>query len=406
MQTGDGLLARLRIPNGRLAPHQMQAIAIAAAQYGNGQLEITARGNLQIRGLTPQTAGDFAAAIRAITAIERGLVVETPPLAGMDPLERADPRPLAQAIRALPITGLGPKVTVIVDGNGQIDLNATGADIRLTAASPDHWHLTVGTNPIGTMATADAVEAAQTILTLLAHRGETARGRDLAPDMIRAALHLTAIATPPPRPATSTIGDFTLNAAFANGIALPFGSIGSADLIALANAARGSGITELRLAPHHTLLAVSPDQSALKTRRSEAADLGFITTPADPRRAISACIGSDGCASGHIAARALAAQLVQRHPALFDGSVTLHVSGCTKGCAHPRAASLTLVGTPGNCALVSNGLAGDTPLVEIAPARMESAFARLVQQRLPGETSAACLTRLGASTIAGLFRQE
>lgn len=406
MQTGDGLLARLRIPNGSLTPLQLQAIATVAAQYGNGQLEITARGNLQVRGLTPQTASDFAAAIQAITAIERGLVVETPPLAGQDPLERADPRPLAAAIRALPITGLGPKVTVVVDGNGQIDLNALGADIRLTAASPEHWQLTVGTNPIGTVTTAGAIKAAQTILAILAHRGETARVRDLAPDMIRAALHLTAIAAPPPRPATGTIGDFTLNAAFATGIALPFGSIASASLIALANAADHLGITDLRLAPHHTLLAVSADQSALKTWRSEAAALGFITTQNDPRLAISACIGSDGCASGHIAARALAAQLAQRHPALFDGSVTLHVSGCTKGCAHPRAASLTLVGMPDNCALVSNGLAGDTPLVEIAPARVESAFARLLQQRLPGETSAACLTRLGASTIAGLFRQE
>lgn len=406
MQTGDGLLARLRIPNGSLTPRQLQAIATAAAQYGNGQLEITARGNLQIRGLTPLTAGDFASTIRAITAIERGLVVETPPLAGMDPLERADPRPLAQAIRALPVTGLGPKVTVVVDGDGQIDLKALGADIRLTAADADYWHLTVGTNLIGTIATSDAVEAARTILTLLARRGETARGRDLAPEMTRAALNVSAIAAPSSRPASSTIGDFTLHNAFASGIALPFGSIPSAGLIALASAAEHLGITELRLAPHHALLALCPDQTALKTWRSEAARLGFITAANDPRRPISACIGSDGCASGQIAARALAAQLAERHPDLFDGSVTLHVSGCAKGCAHPRAASLTLVGMPGNCALVSNGLAGDTPLVEIAPARLESAFARLVQQRLPGETSAACLTRLGASTIAGLFRQE
>lgn len=406
MQTGDGLLARLRIPNGSLTPRQLQAIATAAGHYGNGQLEITARSNLQIRGLTPQTAGDFSITIRAITAIERGLVVETPPLAGQDPLERADPHPLAAAIRALPITGLGPKVTVVVDGNGQIDLNALGADIRLTAASTDHWHLTVGINPIGTIATADAARAAQTILTLLAHGGETARGRDLAPETIRAALQLTAIAAPSPRPAASSIGDFTLNAAFATGIALPFGSVGSANLIALANAARGLGITELFLAPHHALIALAPDTAALQIWRSEAARLGFITTPDDPRRAISACIGSDGCASGHIAARMLAAQLAERHPALFDGSVTLHVSGCAKGCAHPRAASLTLVGKPGNCALVSNGLAGDTPLVEIAPARLESAFGRLVRLRLPGETSASCLARLGASTIAGLFRQE
>ncbi len=408
MQTGDGLLARLRIPNGRLTPRQLQAIAKNAAQHGNGQLEITARGNLQVRGLTPQTTGDFATAIQAITAIERGLVVETPPLAGQEPLERADPRPLAQAIRALGTTGLGPKVTVVVDGSGQIDLNALGADIRLAAAGADHWHLRVDTKTVGTVATTDAVDAARIILELIADRGETARGRDLAPETIRTALAplLANDVAAVPRPATNAVGDFTLNASFATGIALPFGSVSSSTLIELANIAKGLGITELLLAPHRALIALAPDTAPLHAWRDEAANLGFITTPDDPRRAISACIGSDGCASGHIAARALAARLAERHAALFDGSVTLHVSGCTKGCAHPRAASLTLVGTATNCALVSNGLAGDTPLVEIAPARLESAFARLVQQRLPGETSAACLTRLGASTNAGLFRQE
>ncbi|UXN70177.1 precorrin-3B synthase [Devosia neptuniae] len=408
MQTGDGLLARLRIPNGRLTPRQLQAIAKTAAQHGNGQLEITARGNLQVRGLMPQTTGDFATAIQAITAIERGLVVETPPLAGQDPLERADPRPIAQAIRALGTTGLGPKVTVVVDGNGQIDLNALGADIRLAAANADHWHLRVGTKTVGTVATTDAVDAARIILELIANRGEAARGRDLAPETIRTALAplLANDVAAVPRPATNAVGDFTLNASFATGIALPFGSVSSSTLIELANIARGLGITELLLAPHRALIALAPDTALLHAWRDEAANLGFITTPDDPRRAISACIGSDGCASGHIAARALAARLAERHAALFDGSMTLHVSGCVKGCAHPRAASLTLVGTATNCALVSNGLAGDTPLVEIAPARLESAFAHLVQQRLPGETSAACLARLGASTIAGLFRQE
>ncbi|MNY45421.1 Nicotinate dehydrogenase subunit A [compost metagenome] len=46
-------------------------------------------------------------------------MVETPPLAGSDPYEVLDPRPLARAIRdgsAALAPRLGPKVTVIVDG--------------------------------------------------------------------------------------------------------------------------------------------------------------------------------------------------------------------------------------------------------------------------------------------------
>lgn len=408
MQTGDGLLARLRILGDHLTPRRLQAIANAAARYGNGQLEITARGNLQVRGLTAQTAPLFAEAIETIVPIERGLVVEMPPLAGLDPLERADPRPVASAIRACAISGLGPKVTVVVDGGGQIDLAGLGADIRLSAVGRDHWHLSVGSNPVGSIAAVDAAAAAEAILALIAREGEAARGRDLAVETVHRAVapYLTGITVPPPRPATSTIGEFTLGDGFAAGIALPFGSIGSDGLIALAGAALSLGITDLRLAPHRALLALAADPAMLAAWIEAAAALGFITKPADPRRAISACIGSEGCASGQLAARDLAGRLAVHQPALLDGSVTLHVSGCAKGCAYPRVATLTLVGGEDNCALVLNGLAGDMPLVEIAPARMESGFAQLAQQRWPGETTAACLSRLGASTIAGLFRQE
>ena len=68
MRTGDGLLARLRVVGGRLTPVQLTKVAAIAGQFGNGQIEITARGNLQVRGLSDATAVDFA---RAIEAIER-----------------------------------------------------------------------------------------------------------------------------------------------------------------------------------------------------------------------------------------------------------------------------------------------------------------------------------------------
>jgi precorrin-3B synthase len=42
-------------------------------------------------------------------------------------------------------------------------------------------------------------------------------------------------------------------------------------------------------------------------------------------------------------------------------SGTLHVSGCAKGCAHPAAADVTLVGGSGRYSIVRNGRAGDVP---------------------------------------------
>ncbi|MGO8013149.1 hypothetical protein ACC715_36775, partial [Rhizobium ruizarguesonis] len=57
-------------------------------------------------------------------------------------------------------------------------------------------------------------------------------------------------------------------------------------------------------------------------------------------------------------------------PALFDGSLTLHLSGCAKGCAHSRPA-LTLTGSAEGYVLILNGLAADQPDERIAGGRID-----------------------------------
>ena len=52
MPTGDGLLARVHPPLGRLTPAQARAVAPGARRFGNGHVDVTARANLQIRGVT------------------------------------------------------------------------------------------------------------------------------------------------------------------------------------------------------------------------------------------------------------------------------------------------------------------------------------------------------------------
>ncbi|MGO4831415.1 precorrin-3B synthase, partial [Rhizobiaceae sp. 2RAB30] len=100
METGDGLLARLNPISGGITPPTLAAIAEAAARFGNGQIEVTARGSLQIRGLTQITAPQFAEAIdRLDINVRTGVPVETGALAGLDPAEIADPSPRAQRRR-------------------------------------------------------------------------------------------------------------------------------------------------------------------------------------------------------------------------------------------------------------------------------------------------------------------
>ncbi|RUX93074.1 precorrin-3B synthase, partial [Mesorhizobium sp. M7D.F.Ca.US.004.01.2.1] len=157
MQTGDGLLVRLNPvaggpSSGGLSPKLLIGIAESALRHGNGIMEVTARGSLQIRGLTPQSAPLLATEVDALDiAVRTGVPVETGPLAGIDPQEIADPRPLAEQIRAALeeaglVQRLGPKVSIVVDGGGQLGLDAVTADVRLAATHTDagiRWWVSV-----------------------------------------------------------------------------------------------------------------------------------------------------------------------------------------------------------------------------------------------------------------------
>ncbi|WP_333619649.1 precorrin-3B synthase [Dietzia sp.] len=65
-EADDGLLARVRVPGGRLSPAAWQALA-AAARLGDGRLHLTSRGNVQIRGLE---AGDREELVEVLAAAE------------------------------------------------------------------------------------------------------------------------------------------------------------------------------------------------------------------------------------------------------------------------------------------------------------------------------------------------
>ncbi len=65
---------------------------------------------------------------------------------------------------------------------------------------------------------------------------------------------------------------------------------------------------------------------------------------------------------------------------------TLHVSGCAKGCAHPGAAGLTLVGLPGGLGLVRGGTARDAPAAILPPADPGALAAALLPPPAPGAT--------------------
>jgi precorrin-3B synthase len=65
MQTGDGLLARL-VTAGPIPLDAFIGLCAAAQEHGNGMMEISSRGSLQVRGLTPVSAPLFASAVAGL----------------------------------------------------------------------------------------------------------------------------------------------------------------------------------------------------------------------------------------------------------------------------------------------------------------------------------------------------
>ncbi|MBZ9753876.1 precorrin-3B synthase [Mesorhizobium sp. ESP6-5] len=475
MQTGDGLLVRLNPVTGGLPPALLVGLCESALRHGKGIMEVTARGSLQIRGLTTQSARLLAAEVDALgIAIRTGVPVETGPLAGIDPHEIADPRPLAERIRAAVEDAglaprLGPKVSVVVDGGGQLTLDAVTADVRLKAVRSGvgvQWQVSVaGDGQSARLLVAaeedTARDVAVAVLRMVTEKGRESRARDLSERQLVSLagwLCLTSLREAPPSvlpdispsrgeitmsPTVSPISDvvkekpesklpisppdgemsgrteggasrrpiglFSLAGdIFTFGIGLPYGSMPADKIIGLAQKALALGTSEIRLAPGRALLFLGQPTEANQSLHHTAATLGFVTSPTDPRTRIAACPGAPACASGRIATRDIAEAIATKNADILD--FTLHVSGCAKGCANPGPAALTIVGGENGAGLVVNATAKSLPAGYRpgydAPRGFSRVAAMIRGARHQGETAAACLTRLGTAAIAEMYQQE
>jgi precorrin-3B synthase len=401
MPTGDGLLVRL-IPIGTIALDAFARLCAAARTHGNGVIEVTARGSVQIRGLTPASAPRFAAAIAALEiAADDGIPVLTNPLAGIGAQEILDAGALAADLRrtlsiASITTKLATKVSVVVDGGGAPSLDALSADIRLRAeavAGSVVLRVSVGgdgatATHVGVVAPTHAVAAVMGLLEIIANRGRDARARDVLTtdgvlpfrDALASCLAFRpATASDPPGETKdgggrddrggddggrrrAAIGTHVLrDGSLACGIGLGFGHANSQTLEAMIEAATGAGASGVRAAPGRVLIVIGPTPAAAASFLRAAERLGFIVRADDPRRHVVACAGAPACASAHIAARVMAPSIAAVATPLVSQGLTVHVSGCVKGCAHPGPAALTIAGTAAGCALIANGRAGDNP---------------------------------------------
>ncbi|RDJ25129.1 precorrin-3B synthase [Bosea caraganae] len=395
METGDGWLVRLHPPGNALTPGQLRRVAELAEMHGNGLIEISARANLQLRGVSAQTHPALVEALLAEHLVDETehdgpqKLVLTSPLAGHDPSELIDAAALAREIgqHARMVAGLPAKAGVIVDGGG-LSLDDFAADLRVVAA--EEGKIAIGLPDdtwLGPVTPSDAADAVIGLLHGLAagRRAEPSairRLRDLPPAGLAKLIEASGLpmASAPQRcPAPARAGLFALrDGRFAAIIGLPFGRSDAGTLAEIADIAGRNGSNEIRCSPWRGLAFLGLDQKRAEAVLAAADALGLITQDMDPRLSVQACAGAPACSRGETPASGDAAVLAEAAAPLLASGLTLHVSGCVKSCAHPAAADLTLVGHDGRYDLVFNGTTRDTPTQRLD-------LSQIVQRLQPGQ---------------------
>jgi precorrin-3B synthase len=350
MLSGEGFVVRLRPRGGRLSAEQAAGIAQLAQCCGNGLIDLTGRANLQIRGVREETHEALVIGLDRLGLVDGNEAMEARCNVIVAPFwdEGDDTHALAAELeRALAsrAIGLPEKFGFAVDCGASRVLVQAPADIRIERGTGGGLIVRADGASEGRAVTpAEAVGTALSLAEWFIASGGVSDGRG------RMAAHLAGGArlpdalggeTKPAPAAASPAPGISAGGAL---VGLAFGSMQSDTFSFLAGLAPGLRLTPwrmifiegLREMPHHD---------------------GLVTRADDPLLRVVACTGVPACSEAYVETRKLAASLAPH----LAPDTCLHVSGCAKGCAHPRASDITLVGTPHGFDLVRNGSPRDVP---------------------------------------------
>ena len=333
-QAADGGLARVRLPGGRLTAAQLDVLRLAAAELGDGRLELTSRANVQLRGLAadgPQELSDrlFTAGLLPSIAHERVRNILASPLSGMDEESPYDVLPVAtaldEALCARPALADLPGRFLFALDDGRGDLTDLHADVLVRAVDEHTALLCIGTYTaqVDWPAVPDLMlTAAEAFLALRDQEWRIAELADGA-EQIFQQLDLQPTATVPPTAVSVTAGVH----GSALVVTVPLGSLTQQQAVALAQAA-----PELRFTPWRSVV-VPADSQGLD-------EVGLITTPGSVWEGVTACAGRPGCAKALADVRADAIRLM---PEMKRDGRRVHWSGCERRCGKPGGSFVDVV---------------------------------------------------------------
>ncbi|MFI7002158.1 precorrin-3B synthase [Nocardia sp. NPDC050175] len=374
-EAADGPLARIRVPGGRVTPGQLQVLAEAARELGDGNIELTSRGNVQLRQV--RDAGALTGRLEAAGLLpshthERVRNIVASPLSGRIG-GSADVHALvpvldAGLLAAPRLAELPGRVLFTLD-DGRGDVSGLSADIGVHATGTDEFALLLAGRDTGIrISAADAVDvmlaAAQGFLDL---RGDDAgqwRLHDIE-DGAEQVAEMLALTRGTDRVEIGAAQDIPIgwldqdNGLVSLGAGVRLGSLPARTAEFIAAIERPVFIT-----PWRSLVITDMDEWTAEQVVRVLAPMDLIFDANSPWLQVSACAGRPGCAKSLTDVRADVTAAVesgrvlpaepnqpthQDIPILAAAEVTVagrqHWSGCDRRCGRPRGTVTDVIAT-------------------------------------------------------------
>jgi precorrin-3B synthase len=342
----DGDVARIRLPGGYVTGRQWAALALLACEFGDGNVDTTARGNVQVRGLRPGTGPALASRAHQAGLLPSGVHdrarnITASPLSGLGhrPPVRGLVRALDAAIVADPVLAMLPGrfVFAVDDGTGGAGLARSDIGLR---RSGGHAEVFIAGRSAGLrlpvrLAVAVAVVAARAAVSLgvgtsaarirdlrggaaaVAHAiGASTGGPAAPPDDGRLSLGVTGLAGRDVLVTGARLGRLTAAQVSLTGSLLRRGEV-------------------LRLAPAGRI--VIPLSAPPAAAVACLAESGLLIADNEPMAGVTACSGM-ACSRSVADVRAVARRL--------PGRPRTHWAGCPRGCGAPSDADVVVATGP------------------------------------------------------------
>jgi precorrin-3B synthase len=338
-QAADGAMARIRLPGGMITAAQLATLADVSTRLGSGTLELTARGNVQVRGITDVVAvGDAIAAAGLLPSAthERVRNIVASPLSGRVG-GKVDVREwvveLDAAICAEPrLAELGGRFWFSLD-DGRADVSGLGADAGVYFLDDDCALLLAGQDTGVRVPVSDVADTLVGVaVRFLEIRGKAWRVNELD-DLRELAPGAELSATPFPPVTKAPVGWITqMDDRVALGAAVPLGVLPArvAEYLAAVEA-------PLVITPWRSVLVCDLSEEVADVALRVLAPLGLVFDEHSPWLTISSCTGSPGCAHSAADVRADAESALHQ-----SSGAHRHFVGCERACGSPLAGEVLL----------------------------------------------------------------